>query len=788
MKYIRYYIALIFACIIGILLPVQINAATVLSDNELQENVENMTGLIPSEVESVESLDQTQIYSQNTIENSKETEKLYGSAEYNSKWDKYSTNYFYNQMNQSQQDAWIQIQNMCNSYLNGKQNIDSVTKFVCIPDTKEISALDFARIFRFSNPQFYFLNTSMRYYIDSNSKVYVAFGVYTAFQNGEKRSEETQKVLKQITEWEDLAEQCENQEQKVKLIHDLIVEKVDYNYAIQNSDFNEDQQYSQSAYSVLCGDLTVCAGYAQTFELICNGAGIDCISVTSANHEWNKVRINDSWYNVDCTWADQASGVYYDYFERNDSVYSETSHMVENFWKQYMPLCTLDSNAQNSDSGSLPSITKTTAMPEVNVCFEDGKYRITITCNTSNSKIYTTQDGNRPSAANTRSCLYVQPYYVDSLSNFAAIATSDTYWDSEVYYVQAKEIKYDGNGATGGTMTSDYEVQPQITLKKNAFSKKGYSFVGWNTKADGSGIAYADNQVINTEMLNGNVTLYAQWKELPAVTTLSAKSAGVGKVVITWNQVNDVDGYLIYAKKDGQYAYCGMTTLGTSYTDVKASMTDYNYYWVYPYVTDGNQKLIGKCSNYVYAKGTPLAVKELIAKSAGKNKVTISWKKNSDVNGYIIYKKNASTGKFEYLYMTTSTTYTDTSASATDYNFYRIYPYVVNNGTRVLGTSNTYVYAKGILSAVSNLKATGGTSGVALSWNKVSTAEGYVIYKKNASTGKFEYYSMTSKTNYIDSKASRTDYSFYRVYAYYKDDSGKRVLGLSDNYVYAKKI
>ena len=137
--------------------------------------------------------------------------------------------------------------------------------------------------------------------------------------------------------------------------------------------------------------------------------------------------------------------------------------------------------------------------------------------------------------------------------------------------------------------------------------------------------------------------------------------------------------------------------------------------------------------------------------------------------------------------MTTSTTYTDTSASATDYNFYRIYPYVVNNGSRVLGASNTYVYAKGILPAVSNLKATVGTSGVALSWNKVSTAEGYVIYKKNASTGKFEYYSMTSKTNYLDSKASRTDYSFYRVYAYYTDKSGKKILGESDKYVYAMR-
>ena len=38
------------------------------------------------------------------------------------------------------------------------------------------------------------------------------------------------------------------------------------------------------------------------------------------SHEWNKVRINDSWYNVDCTWADQST-IDYEYFERSDAVY-----------------------------------------------------------------------------------------------------------------------------------------------------------------------------------------------------------------------------------------------------------------------------------------------------------------------------------------------------------------------------------------------------------------------------------------------------------------------------------
>ena len=90
---------------------------------------------------------------------------------------------------------------------------------------------------------------------------------------------------------------------KVQTIHDLIIQKVEYNHDLVNSDFaTENTEYSQSVYSVLCTNKTVCAGYAQTFEMMCNGTGIDTVAVTSFEHEWNKIKLENSWYNVDCTW------------------------------------------------------------------------------------------------------------------------------------------------------------------------------------------------------------------------------------------------------------------------------------------------------------------------------------------------------------------------------------------------------------------------------------------------------------------------------------------------------
>ena len=45
-------------------------------------------------------------------------------------------------------------------------------------------------------------------------------------------------------------------------------------------------------------------------------------------------------------------------------------------------------------------------------------------------------------------------------------------------------------------------------------TKNGYTFVGWNTEADGSGTSYTDEQLMSDiEESKTPLTLYAQWEE-----------------------------------------------------------------------------------------------------------------------------------------------------------------------------------------------------------------------------------------------------------------------------------
>ncbi|WP_196426699.1 S-layer homology domain-containing protein [Lysinibacillus cavernae] len=96
-------------------------------------------------------------------------------------------------------------------------------------------------------------------------------------------------------------------------------------------------------------------------------------------------------------------------------------------------------------------------------------------------------------------------------------------------------VKYDGNGATGGQSPVDsqtYENGHSVTVADNTgnLARTGFTFNGWNTKADGSGINY----VVNTKFTidASDVTLYALWKVNRY--TLSFESNG-GSVVATQN-------------------------------------------------------------------------------------------------------------------------------------------------------------------------------------------------------------------------------------------------------------
>lgn len=95
------------------------------------------------------------------------------------------------------------------------------------------------------------------------------------------------------------------------------------------------------------------------------------------------------------------------------------------------------------------------------------------------------------------------------VSSYEEDRTLRAYWQSDSY-----TIVFNPNGGLGNIKHSFAFYGKDRILAKNTFEKEGYTFVGWNTKADGTGNGYEDESKINlTEVENSLLTLYAIWEK-----------------------------------------------------------------------------------------------------------------------------------------------------------------------------------------------------------------------------------------------------------------------------------
>lgn len=101
-------------------------------------------------------------------------------------------------------------------------------------------------------------------------------------------------------------------------------------------------------------------------------------------------------------------------------------------------------------------------------------------------------------------------------------------------------IKFHGNGASKGSMSplKDCKYDEKCRLPKNEYKRLWYTFVGWNTKKNGSGIAFDDEESVKELIADESrtITLYAQWKK-----KFDKKGIDVSEYqgTINWNKVKD---------------------------------------------------------------------------------------------------------------------------------------------------------------------------------------------------------------------------------------------------------
>ncbi len=220
----------------------------------------------------------------------------------------------------------------------------------------------------------------------------------------------------------------------------------------------------------------------------------------------------------------------------------------------------------------------------------------------------------------------------DFRSYQAAGHTSPATSESCFYLASGFSVTYDGNGKTSGTVPSDsylYGEGATITVKSNSGSlaKTGYTFSGWNTKADGTGDNYtAGSGSFTVPSGKTTITLYAKWVSAApacgAPTGLTKGSINASSQTVSWTAPGSApaNGYLVaYSTAtdqnpaDNVYSTIGNYTVisvsaGTTTANIPCNSAGTYNWWVRSKCSADNSSLSG------WVKGTAFTMKQIYLK------------------------------------------------------------------------------------------------------------------------------------------------------------------------------
>lgn len=109
------------------------------------------------------------------------------------------------------------------------------------------------------------------------------------------------------------------QEQKIKAIHNYIINTSKYDKTWVNTKAEERLHKSNTAYGPLIEKIGLCGGYTDAMQLFLEKMNIKNYKIASENHIWNYIYVNNSWKHLDLTWDDPVTNtgkdvLQYDYY------------------------------------------------------------------------------------------------------------------------------------------------------------------------------------------------------------------------------------------------------------------------------------------------------------------------------------------------------------------------------------------------------------------------------------------------------------------------------------------
>ncbi len=242
----------------------------------------------------------------------------------------------------------------------------------------------------------------------------------------------------------------------------------------------------------------------------------------------------------------------------------------------------------------------------------------------------------------------------------------------------------------------------------------------------------------------------------PGAPTITA-AAGKAKITLTWGAVTDANSYGVYLyNADGSSTLRGAVSTGTSYVDTAVQNgTTFSYF----VIATG----CGGSSNWSnLASATPTLDAPGVMAMPGKAKITVSWNSVGDADSYKVYRYNAngSTTALSLNHLTTS--YVDTAVSNGTTSSYIV---LSNNAAGPSNWSNI-ASATPILRPPAGLRASWENGQARVSWNSVTDADGYHVYRYNSDGSTTARALNYIPTSFLDTADYGSSVVFFFVIAY----------------------
>ena len=529
--------------------------------------------------------------------------------------------------------------------------------------------------------------------------------------------------------------------------------------------------------------------------------GLTAPSVTGGNDsqgrptlKWDKVA-GAAKYEVYRSYSQ--NGNYSKYSTQTSTGYTNSSYLTSGS-KYYYKVRALDANGTAGAWSSIVSVTykQTLSAPAV-TGGNDSQGRPTLKWNAvtgaAKYEVYRarSKDGDYIKYSTQTSTGYTNSAYLTSGST---------------YYYKVRAL--DANGTAGAwssvvsvtykqtlpapTVTGGNDAQGRPTLTWNAVtgaakyevyrarSRSGeyikYSTVTGTSYTNTSYIENGNTYYYKVRALDANGTAGA-WSSIVSVTyrdastgTLSAPTVtggndSQGRPTLKWNAVSGAAKYEVYRarSKDGDYIKYSTIT-GTSYTNISYIENGNTYYYkVRALDANGTAGAWGSIVSVTYKQTLPAPT--VTGGNDAQGRPTLKWNAVSGAAKYEVYRARSRSGEYIKYSTVTGTSYTNTSYIEDGNTYYYKVRALDASGTAGAWSSIVSVtYRAASTGTLPAPTVTGGNDAQGrptLTWNAVTGAAKYEVYRARSQSGDYIKYSTVTGTSYTNTSYIEDGNTYY---------------------------